>query len=141
MPPLTLYDFRDLDLMHLALENADELGNVTTEELAAALGFGEDLRNVGARLGAMRRMGIFNRNEKKDLKPWHLTRAGERILAANELSLSEGIDEIPDGQLVTVMSRVMTRYRGGDPLTAQMMRREFLFGTRQRTIFGAGRRR
>jgi len=135
---LSLYDFRDLDLLQLAAENLNDDLGFTTADIATALGFGEELRAVGSRLGWMRRYNAFGRREADDL--WTFTRAGERILEAN-LTETPALAEVPDAALIKVMADVTSRYRHGDPLTATLLRREFFYGTRAGSAAYAGRRR
>jgi hypothetical protein len=123
---LTLYDFRDLDLLSQAVEVFDPAGHFTTEDFATAIGFGDDLRAVGGRLGWMRRYGALARDEEKRL--WRFTRGAERIIEADQESFSGEVDAVPDAALVGAMAHVMKRYRRGDALTATLMRREFFYG-------------
>lgn len=127
----TLYDFRDLDLMlHLA-EMANGKG-VPTSELAEVIGFAEgDNRAVGIRLAWMKRYGMVAYDEKQKL--WNLSRSGERVtqaqLRAPELRV---VEEMPDESAIELMAHVTSRFQRGEPMIAQMLRREFLFGTQKR---------
>src|SRR5215467_12719726 len=77
----SLYDFRDLDLMHKIESEADAEGWVELEHLARAMGLGDSHnRNVGARLAWMRRYGMVTRHEQTGL--WRLSRGGERVVTA-----------------------------------------------------------
>jgi hypothetical protein len=42
------------------------------------------------------------------------------------------IERIPDESLVEVMAHVTSRFRLGDPVNAQLLRREFMFETQKR---------
>jgi hypothetical protein len=125
----TLYDFRDLDLM-LKIE---EESRMTSHELAEAVGLGENggARAIGIRLAWMKRYGFVSYDEKEH--SWALSRGGERVTAA-QLSAAKkrALDTIDDEAMVEVMAHVTSRYRLGDPLMAQLLRREFLFGTQKR---------
>lgn len=126
---LTLYDFRDLDLMQAFARAANEQGELETAELADELGMADDIRAVAQRLAWMRKYGVFARNEQTGI--WTLTRGGERVIEANQqAAASDAIGDVPDEQLVDVMAHVTSRYRHGDQLTATLLRREFLFGTK-----------
>jgi hypothetical protein len=140
MAHLTLYDFRDLDLM-LKLDGiGDDDGWATTQELAEALGMGDDTRAVGMRCAWMRRYGVFDFDEQKKL--WRLSSGGERVTKAKlRAAATNQIDKVPDEAMVDVMAHVTTRYRLGDPMLATMLRREFLFGTSPRSNVWNGRRR
>ena len=126
----TLYDFRDLDLMLKIAAEAN--GGVSSTELAEAIGLGEEgTQAVGIRLGWMRKYGFVVRDEEK--KHWDLSMSGERIVQAQRHAAQiKKVEAIPDEAMVSVMSHVTSRYRLGDPVIAQLLRREFLFGTQKR---------
>lgn len=131
MSKASLYDFRDLDLMLKLADTANADGLTESTELAEAMGLGEDGRAIAIRCAWMKRYGMLGFNEEK--KGWYLTRGGERVVAARlKAAAARTIDAIPDEQLVDVMAHVTTRYHRGDPMTAHLLRREFLFGTRAR---------
>jgi len=138
---LTLYDYRDLDLMLAANEIANEDGYFSTEDLAMRLGMEDDLRAVAMRLAWMRRYGVFTLDENRRL--WRLTRAGERHIEAKQIAAaSDSIEIVPDEALIDVMAHVTSRYRHGDAVTATLLRREFQFGTSpQSAAFRDGRPR
>ena len=126
---LTLYDFRDIDLMLAAEDAADELGQVSTENLADALGMDDDRKAVGSRMAWMRRYGVFEFDEQRKL--WRLTRGGQRVIEAKRVAAAgDALDDVPDEAMVDVMAHVTQRYRRGDPVMATLLRREFLFGTK-----------
>lgn len=133
MAHLTLYDYRDLDLMLAAAEAANDDGELSTEDLAMHLGMDSDMRAVAMRLAWMRRYGVFSMNE--NTRRWRLTRAGERHIEAKKLAAaSESIEVVPDEALIDVMAHVTARYRHGDPVTATLLRREFQYGTAPRSV-------
>ena len=137
---LTLYDFRDLDLMMKVASEADHDGAVTTHDLAEALGFGEDVRAVAMRLAWGRKYGFFERDEQAGI--WRLSRGGARVVEAHEAAADiPAIADVPDPELVDVMAHVASRYRHGDAMTAHLLRREFLFGTSPTAYQRNGRRR
>lgn len=137
---LTLYDFRDVDLMLKLDETAGATG-ATTAELADALGFADDDRQaVGMRAAWMRKFGVFDFDEERRL--WTLSASGERIVESKlRAAQANTIDAVPDESLVDVMAHVTARYRLGDPVMATMLRREFQFGTNQRSAAYNGHRR
>ena len=127
----TLYDFRDLDLMLKVEAEADPEGWVEVAAMADALGFGDDTRPVSSRFSWMRRYGMLEYDEKT--KMWRLTTGGQRVTHARlRAAHARTIEALPDEAMVEVMANVTTRYWRGDPLTAHMLRREFLYGTRPR---------
>jgi hypothetical protein len=136
---LTLYDFRDLDLM-LKLDEVGGASGASTKELAESIGFDDDAQAVGQRAAWMRRFGMFDFDEERRL--WTLSEGGERVVAAKlKAAQAKTIDTLPDEQLVDVMAHVTTRYRLGDPIMATMLRREFAFGTNPRSAAYNGHRR
>src|SRR5262245_15869197 len=124
----TLYDFRDLDLM---LKIAAEGGEAETWELTEALGFGEqDRQGVAIRLSWMNRYGMVRFDQGKRL--WRLSPSGERVTQARvKAGAKRALDSLDDENMVDVMAHVTSRYRHGDPMLADLLRREFLFGTQR----------
>lgn len=136
---LTLYDFRDVDLM-LKLDEVAGASGATTQELAEAIGFDDDRQAVGMRAAWMRKFGMFDFDEERRL--WTLSQGGERVVEAKlRAAQAKTIDQVPDESLVDVMAHVTTRYRLGDPMMATMLRREFAFGTNPRSAVYNGHRR
>jgi hypothetical protein len=133
MAGLTLYDFRDLDLMMRLEDEGDEEGWAETEALARALGLSDNggPRHVGSRFAWMRRYGMIERHEQT--KMWRLTEGGRRVIQAKvRAATSLEIEALEDEAFVDVMAKVGQRYRHGSPMLAHMLRREFLYGTAPR---------
>jgi hypothetical protein len=128
----TLYDFRDADVMFRLAEEGDDEGWIETEYLAGALGFnGDHLRNVGIRLGWMRRYGMVERDEKRGL--WRLSPGGQRVVQARlRAAAVRELEALPEEALIEAMSSVVQRYRFVDAMTAHLLRREFMYGTQPR---------
>jgi hypothetical protein len=127
----TLYDFRDIDLMMRIADESER--RIESTELAEAVGLGENggARALGRRLAWMKRYGFVTYNEKEHY--WALSAAGERITAAHlKAAQTKSLEKVPDEAMVEVMSHVTSRYRHGDPIIANLLRREFLFGTQKR---------
>src|SRR5215467_597098 len=123
----TLYDFRDLDIMHRIAEVNGS--GMTTADLADALGFDaeEGGSPVGSRLGWMRRYDFVTRDDR-DLT-WSLSRSGKRIVEAHlRAPQLRVVSELPDDAMVEVMAQVTSRFQRGDRVLAEMLRREFLYG-------------
>jgi len=129
MASASLYAFRDLDLM---LAIADRGDGIDSHELADEIGLGDDgARAMSIRLSWMRRYGMVVWDDKRRM--WTLSKAGERVTRAKaRAAATRQIDSVPDESLVDVMAHVTTRWRLGDPVVAQMLRREFLYGTQGR---------
>jgi hypothetical protein len=124
-----LMEFRDLDLM-LAV---DLNGGLTSAGLSEVLGLGgEGTQGAAVRAAWMRRFGMFDFDEKAKL--WTLTPSGQRVVQAKRQAASlKAVERVPDESMVDVMSHVAARYRLGDPMMANLLRREFLFGTSPRS--------
>jgi hypothetical protein len=89
------------------------------------------LRNVGIRLGWMRRYGMVERDEERGL--WRLSPGGQRVIQARlRAAAQRELEALPDEALVQAMQSVVSRYRFVDAMTATMLRREFMYGTQPR---------
>jgi hypothetical protein len=136
---LSLYDFRDIDLMLKLEEQGDGEGWVSSSALAGSLGMSDDIQSVAQRCSWMRRFGFFEFDDEK--KMWRLSSGGRRVADAKlKAATATSIDKVPDEAMVDVMAHVTTRFRLGDPMLANMLRREFDFGTNPRSTIWNGRR-
>lgn len=127
----TLYDFRDLDLMLKIEAERDADGWVEARHMAQAVGFGDDVGPVSSRFNWMKRYGMLEYDPQKRL--WRLTPGGQRVATARvRAGAAKQIEALPDEAMIQVMANVTTRYWRGDPMTAAMLRREFLYGTARR---------
>jgi len=126
-----MYDVRDIDLMmRLAREGAS---GISAQLMAEALGIDDanGIRSVGIRFAWMRKYGMVAYDEKEHT--WSLSAGGDRVVESKlRAAATKTIAAVPDESLVEVMAHVTSRYRLGDPMMAQMLRREFLFGTQRR---------
>lgn len=139
MGSLTLYDFRDIDLMLKVAREADAEG-ISSSDLADLLGMEDDTRPVGSRLAWMRRYGFFDFDDEKRL--WRLSHSGDRIVESHvRASTLAALEKVPDESMVEVMAHVTSRYRHADHVTATLLRREFLFGTKPNSAAYNQRRR
>lgn len=126
----SLYDFRDLDLMMTL--HAEGNGGMTSAQLADVLGLPGGAQAVAVRATWMRRFGMFEYDERLSL--WTLSDGGRRVVEAKRRAAAlREVEAVPDESMVDIMSHVTARYRLGDPMIAQMLRREFLFGTAARS--------
>jgi hypothetical protein len=127
---LTVYDFRDIDLM---MKLADEgASGANAQDLSEALGMNGDVRAIGMRLSWMKKFGMVAYDDKRHL--WTVSGGGERVIESKARAAAmKSIDAVPDEQMVEVMSHVTARYRLGDPMVAHMLRREFQYGTAPRS--------
>jgi hypothetical protein len=124
---LSVYDVRDLDLMHKLAESP-----ATAVSLAEEMGLGDDgTRHIGTRFAWMRRFGMLVLDEKS--REWRLSDGGGRVVKAQSKAVQKNrIERIPDEEIIEVMAHVTSRFRLGDPMTAAMLRREFQYGTSPR---------
>jgi hypothetical protein len=131
MSGASVYDFRDLDLM---IKLADSRGDglvVGSQELAESMGLDDNARAVAIRCSWMARYGMLSFDD--NARGWKLTRGGERVVEAKlRASSVRAIEALDDDQMVGVMAHVTSRYQHGDAMLAEMLRREFLFGTQRR---------
>jgi hypothetical protein len=122
---LSLYDFRDLDLL-LRLSEDGGMSSVQVGET-----FSADARAAGSRLAWMRRYGMVDLDSEAGF--WTISAAGKRVvqskLRAAQIAV---VDKLPDEALVETMAQITSRYIRGEPMLAHMMRREFMYGTRRR---------
>jgi hypothetical protein len=119
-------EYRDFDLM----AKIRETGPISSRELAGELGMDELGTHIGRRLGWMRRYEML---EKNDGGLWALTDGGQRVITARtRAAFIRELEELPEEELITIMSHVMARYQHGQQLIADMIRREFVYGTAHR---------
>jgi hypothetical protein len=129
---MTLYEFRDLDLLARVADEANDEGLVSARDIASALGFAEEdgSKHVSTRFAWMRRYGMLEWDEHSRM--WRLSRGGTRVLSAHEQaanSAATAVDRVPESKLIDTMAHVVGRYQHGDPMIAAMLRREFYYGT------------
>ena len=130
---LSLYDFRDLDLMLQLAKRGDYEGWAETNDIAEAIGMGNGgVQNVGVRFSWMKRYGILEYSGEK--KAWRLSAGGRRVVEAHlRAAQAKALATVPEESMIEVMSHVTSRYRHGDPMMAHLLRREFAFGTNPRS--------
>jgi hypothetical protein len=127
----SLYNFRDLDLMLKIAAEGDYEGWIETAVLAETLGFGDNRFPVSQRLSWMRRYGMLDFDHQHHR--WRLTDGGHRVTEARlRAAQKHTLEELPDEAMIEVMANVTSRYHLGSPMVAQMLRREFLYGTKAR---------
>lgn len=129
-PGANLYEFRDLDIMFRLAEASN--GGIPAAELSEMLGFEEgDNRPVGIRLAWMRRYGMVAFDENH--RTWSLSSGGRRVTGAHlRAPALRMVESMPDEAAIELMAHITSRYQRGEPMLAHMLRREFLFGTKQR---------
>lgn len=137
---LTVFDYSDRELLLIIIELcADtEAGYATSEQIAEALGVTSKhpKQSVGSRLAALRRIGAVQKDPeaaKTSVTHWQVTAIGElvangRLRASTERSL-EAMD---DGQVLLLMRILTRRYNGTNVTASQLLRREWMTGTKLR---------
>jgi len=130
---VTMYDFKDTDLMAKVAEGGAE--GLRAREVAEAMGMddedGDGTRAIGMRFAWMKRYGMLNQS---DSGLWTLTDGADRVMSAQRLAaMTEVIQAVPDESMVEIMAHVTSRYRLGDPMVASLLRREFQYGTSPRS--------
>ena len=132
MPKVSLYDFRDTDIMHRLAEASNDKG-VSSQEVAELLGFETEggANTVSTRLVWMRHYGMLAFDKEERL--WSLSPSGERIVSA-QLKAPElrVVEKMPDEKMIEVMALVTSRFQRGEAMLGHMLRREFLYGTQKR---------
>lgn len=132
MSGASLYDFNDRDLMHRLSQEGSAEG-LTARELAEAIGLtGETAAQaIGVRASWMRHFGFFDYDPKRKL--WSLSPSGDRIVESHVAAATmTRLEAVPEEAMVEVMAHVTARYQRADAVTANLLRREFLFGTKRR---------
>lgn len=122
----SVYDFRDTDLM-MKLKDLD---GASAADLADEVGMDGYTQAIGVRLGWMKRYGMV---EQDKTGIWLLSPGGTRVIESHlRAAMKQVIEKVPDESMIEVMSHITGRYRLGDPMVAQMLRREFQYGTSPR---------
>lgn len=125
MSRMSLYDFRDLDLLLRLAED----GGMTSKQIGET--FGAEPRTAGSRFAWMRRYGMVDLDEETGA--WSVSAAGRRVIQSKlKASTLTVVEKLPDEALVETMAQITSRYIRGEPMLAHMMRREFMYGTRRR---------
>jgi hypothetical protein len=136
---LTVYDFKDTDLMQL-VDEAGESGT-SAADLADGMGWnGKDgVRAIGMRFAWMRKFGMLDYDEKHHL--WTVSDGGSRVIESHIRAASRKVIEaLPSEAMIEHMAHITSVYRMGDPMVAALLRREFQYGTNPRSrVWSQGR--
>lgn len=131
---LTIEDFSDVELLALVNDNADQDGWVTSQEMALAIGLDGKTATqcVGQRFSWLRRYGAIEKHTEK-MSTWRLSGIG-RAMVKGHLSKAEQriLENMGDDKLLSLARGVTTRYRATNATGAQLMRREWTYGTSKR---------
>ena len=131
---LTLEEFSDPELLASFVEHADEEGQISSTELADALGLSglkHPRQNVAIRLSWLKRYGVLYRDEKTH--KWGLTREGQALLNGNlratERRALEGLDQ---ARLYAVVQEVSRSMLSAHDEAATMAARQWRYSLAQR---------
>lgn len=114
---LTLFDYSDRELLLIVAEAAERSdgGYASTLDVADELGVtgAKRLQVVGARLGAMKRLGLVERDGASKTTRWRPTRVGSRFADGqiNDERAAMIVDDMDDGELLLLTRRVSLRQR------------------------------
>jgi len=128
---LKIDEFSDVELLAIVNDIADPDGWVTTEEVSLAVGI--DAKNalhcVGSRFAYLRRIGAMEKDETQT-KHWRLSPIGRAMVKGTLTSReSRMLESLSDDKLLSLARGVTTRYRSTGATGAQLMRREWQYGT------------
>lgn len=138
---LKLENYSDREILHLIDDLADSNGWVSTVLLAQRIGIvgGQGMSDAQKELHARRcvavRLGWIKRLsgtvEKKSAESeWRLTYSGTQVVKAKlAASVSNALDQASEESLLHALDFVSRRYTRAKPGAANLMRREWAYGT------------
>ncbi len=147
--PLRNEDYTDRELLHLIADCADAEGIATSEDIAAALGYGstngvKPATKVVTRLAWMTRFGMLARVElQKGQKGsrWILTDLGRALMGGRlRKTVEDALDTLDPGSAVLTMRHLTRRaYVEAQEEVATAVRREYLHQSAKRHTYDGGR--
>jgi hypothetical protein len=131
---LTIEDFSDVELLALVNEHADSDGYVMTEEMVLVIGL--DVENarqcVGSRFSWLTRYGAMEKDPDETGR-WRLSAVGRAMVRANLTAAEKRmLENLADDKLLSLARGVTNKYRSTGATGAQLMRREWQYGTSKR---------
>lgn len=142
---LKLENYSDRELLHMLDDLSGEDGWVDLDVMAARIGIRVDglsheqtslhaRRCVAVRLSWIRRLtGCVERNPIKSARSWRLTVSGEEVTKAKIASnIEDALGSMGDFSTLQALDALSRRYRRADRGAANLMRREWLYGTHRR---------
>jgi hypothetical protein len=139
---LKLENYSDREMLHLLNDLAGEDGWVDVEILAARVGLSangmseEQLRIhanrcVSVRLSWIRKLsGCVERHPEKNRQSWRLTVSGQELVRARiSQAILSGLDQMGEYTSLMALDALSRRYRRADVKAANLMRREWVYGT------------
>ena len=136
---LTVYDFSDRELLLIVMEICEANdGFAETFQIAEALGVKSKhpKSSVGSRMAVLRRIGAVDKDpEAPSYKTsrWMVTTRGAAIANGRLRATTERtIENMDEGQLLLLTRHLTRRYQGANGTASQMLRREWMTGTKLR---------
>lgn len=139
---LKLENYSDREMLHLLNDLASEEGWVDVEILAARVGLSPNgmseaqlaihaRRCVSVRLAWIRKLsGCVERHPDKGSLLWRLTETGEAVVSAKlSQAIVQGLDQMGELNSLLALDALSRRYRRADVKAANLMRREWVYGT------------
>lgn len=139
---LKLENYSDREMLHLLNDLAGEEGWVDVEILAARVGITPNgmseaqlaihaRRCVSVRLSWIRKLsGTVERHPDKNSLLWRLTDTGTQVVSAKMTdALAARLDSMEDFASLAALDALSRRYRRADVKAANLMRREWIYGT------------
>jgi hypothetical protein len=139
---LKLENYSDREMLHLLNDLAGEEGWVDVEILAERVGISADgmseaqlaihaRRCVSVRLAWIRKLsGCVERHPDKSSLRWRLTDSGETVVMAKlSQAIVQGLDQMGEMNSLLALDALSRRYRRADVKAANLMRREWVYGT------------
>jgi hypothetical protein len=139
---LKLENYSDREMPHLLNDLAGEDGWVDVEILAARVGITPNgmseaqlaihaRRCVSVRLAWIRKLsGTVERHPDKSSLLWRLTDSGQMVVMARlSQAIAVGLDQMGEMNSLLALDALSRRYRRADVKAANLMRREWVYGT------------
>lgn len=143
---LRILDYQDRELLHIAAEEGDRDGWVSTEDLATRIRIAHPEGNgstpekerihhahrcVGSRFSYMSRLGWVERNEAKTM--WRVTEVGHDLKDGHlSRRLHSALDKLAPGDRVLVMRELAKSFTASPKVVGTALRREWQHGTGKR---------
>lgn len=134
---LTLFDYSDRELLLLILDQQSISNSpyVATSDIATAIGVTgkRRLNSTGVRLSVLKRFGAVEKDpDPKNGTRWRVTPKGEAVATGKlKAAAQRQLDGLDEGALIEVTRILTDRYQRGDATSSNMIRREWLRGTRK----------
>lgn len=139
-------DYQDRELLHIATEEGDTEGWVSTEDLAKVIRISHPEGNgnvpkkqrqyhahrcIGSRFAYMARIGWVERNEAKTM--WRVTEIGHDLMNGRlSPGLSNSLDRLSPGDRLLVMREMARAFTQSSPIVGTALRRQWQHGTGRR---------